>query len=72
MDFDHEWLEENFMTREVDLYNNNDQKQIRSDDTKTYQLFAVIIFNAKITDEIQFHPEELGIKITKIRLIIFV
>ena len=29
---------------------------------KTYQLFAVPIVNAKIIDEIQFHPEEPVIK----------
>ena len=32
------------------------QTKFRGDNTKTYQLFAVPIGNAKITDEIQFHP----------------
>ena len=31
------------------------QKNIRGDDTKTYQLFAIPIGNAKTADKIKFH-----------------
>ena len=46
------------MTHEPDFYQKLYQTKFRGGYTKTYQLFAVPIGNAKITDEIQFHPEE--------------
>ena len=47
-DLDHEWLEENFMTREPYFYLKKSKKNW-GDDTKTYQIFGVPIGNAKIT-----------------------
>ena len=50
------------MTCELDFYKTLYQKRVRGNDTKTYQLFAVPIGNAKKTYEIKFHPEEPVIK----------
>ena len=55
-DLDHEWLEENPMTREPDFYKKLNQTNTRDDDTKTYQIFGVPIINKKTTEKIQFHP----------------
>ena len=54
-DLDHEWLEENFRTREPDFYKKVYQEKIKGDDKKTYQIFAVPIGNAKTTRNIQFN-----------------
>ena len=51
-DLYHEWLKEDFMTREPYFYKNLYQISFRGDDTKRYQLFSVPIGNEKITDEI--------------------
>ena len=55
-DLDHEWLEDNFRTREPDFYKNIYQKHINVQETKTYLLFVVPIGNAKITENVVFHP----------------
>ena len=52
---DHEWLVENFRTRETDFYKNY-QNNTKVNDTKTYQLFVVRIGNTKITENIVLHP----------------
>ena len=57
-DLNHERLEEVFRTHELDFYNKNYIKNNRGHDTKTYQLFLVPIGNAKITENILFHPAD--------------
>ena len=64
-DLDHEWLKENFMTREPDFYKKIYQTKFRGDNTKTYQIFGVIIGNAKMTRNVQFHLAEPLIKYHK-------
>ena len=55
-DIDHEWLEENFRTHEPDFYKKLYQKYIRDHDTKMYKSSVVPIVNAKITENVVFHP----------------
>ena len=50
------------MTREPDFYKKLYQANTRGDDTKTYQIFAVPIGNAKTTRKVQFHPAAPVIK----------
>ena len=49
---DHEWLEENFRTREPDFYRKLYQTKFRGDDTKTYQISGGLIGNSKITRKV--------------------
>ena len=44
------------MTREPDLYKKLYQTKFMGDDTETYQIFGVLIGNAKTTKKIHFHP----------------
>ena len=55
-DLDPEWLEETFMACELYFYQKLHKNSTRGDDTKTYQLFAVPIGNAKTTEEMHFRP----------------
>ena len=50
LDIDLEWLEEKFSTHELDFYFKILSKNIRGQETKTYQLFVVPIGNAKIRE----------------------
>ena len=50
-DLDYDWSEENFRTREPDLYLKKYQTNIRGHETKTYPLFVVPIGKAKITEK---------------------
>ena len=61
-DLDHEWLKENFTTREQDFYKKIDQAKFRGDNTKTYKIFGVPIGNVKMTRKVKFHPAALLIK----------
>ena len=54
---DHEWLKDNFITREPDFYKNIYQTNFRGDKTKNYQKYGVPIGNAKMTKKVQFHTE---------------
>ena len=49
INLDHEWLKENFMTRELDFYLKLYQTKFRSDKIQNYQKFGLPIGNAKIT-----------------------
>ena len=60
-DLDHEWLEENFMSREPNFYRIF-YKKIGVDDTKTSQICVLPIGNSKTTEKVQFHPEAPVIK----------
>ena len=59
---DYQWLKEKFRTLEPYFYRKLYQTKFRGDDTKTYQIFGVIIGNAKITRKVQFHPAAPVIK----------
>ena len=50
-DIDHEWLEENFSTSELNFYKCFYQTNIRGQEKKKYRLFVVPIGNAKITQK---------------------
>ena len=55
-DINNEWLEENIMTCETSLNKIILQTNIRGHDTKIDKLFVVPIGNAKILENIVFHP----------------
>ena len=53
-DLDHEWLKENFMTREPDFYGKLYQTKFRGDDTKNFKYLEYQLVMQK--KKKQFHP----------------
>ena len=54
-DLDFGWIEENFSTREPDLYKKIYQRHHETQDTSTFKMFVDQISNAKNVEEIKFH-----------------
>ena len=52
------------MTREPYFYKRLNQNKFRGDDTKTYQLFAIPIVNAKTTEKNAVSPSTTSDKIS--------
>ena len=48
---DHEWLKENFMTREPDFYKKLYDNTFRGDTTHDYKTFGVPIVNARMNQK---------------------